>query len=158
MHISTMLADSASTLLMSTGGCYHRNAESSTGSQSPVVRAHCTSGELFLTLPEVMFYVLPSHTSLIMKHILAIQMGGRWRALLDTTEHQPRTIRNYRDKLVTLQAIPALIAMNNVREWLPGAVNMLRAEIIELANSMQITAETIVAFNNAPTHDDDDIL
>ena len=42
--------------------------------------------------------------------------------------------------------------------WLPWAVDMLRAEVIELANAMNITAEAIAAGANADTEEGDDDL
>jgi hypothetical protein len=107
--------------------------------------------EAYMTLVEMVRVSAPLATT-AMRACIAKQMAGRWRHVVSQQQqkNQMRTIRNHRDRCVTLSALPASVAYELVQAWLPWAVNKLREEVTELAQQLNITEEAIAAGEQAP--------
>ena len=157
MYVNPMAADHPPTVHVPTRSGIDCHEHLPSNNKQPPAQPHCADGKLVLcTLPEVLRYTLPPTTPLTVHRALAMQMAGRWRAVLKNNPHHERTIRNHCDKLVTLRALPAAIAIDCVRTWLPWAVDTLRAEVLELAAQMNITPEAVAAGAAAPAADEDE--
>lgn len=119
----------------------------------------CATGKIHaLSLYEAISTCIPTASN-AMCRIIVMQMAGRWRHLI--SQHPPlprREIRNYRDELVKLTALPYDVALRHVNLWLPWAVNRLREEVEELARALDVNPETVSHGADAPEDPGDDEL